>query len=84
MSNPCPRPVQRPASARSLDSASRHARRALAMHVCRCLSAAVLLGALGACADAGYSSGQASQFGGSAPDLNCQFGQPCANARGIR
>lgn len=42
---------------------------------------------LGACADGGggySSSGPATQYGSGAPDLNCQFGSPCANARGSR
>jgi hypothetical protein len=41
--------------------------------------AAVVAG-LGACAADG---GSMARSGGSVPDLNCQFGSPCGNARGI-
>lgn len=41
--------------------------------------AAVVTG-LGACAGDG---GSMTRAGGSVPDLNCQFGSPCSNARGM-
>ncbi len=88
MSSPCPRPSSspcpRPRSSGSPGSTLRRVRRPLIAQLRRCLGAAALIGLLGACADGGYPSGQASQFGGAAPDLNCQFGSPCANARGSR
>jgi hypothetical protein len=61
-------------------------RRYIAFRIVRTGSAGVvaiaLLAALGGCAggDApGYGYGRQSQYGGAAPDLNCQFGSPCGN-----
>jgi hypothetical protein len=46
------------------------------------LAALLMVSTLGACADGGSSPGM--QYGGGAPDVNCQFGSPCGNAHGVR
>jgi hypothetical protein len=61
-------------------STAHRCRRTIVKKGCEALVLATVVAGLGACAADG---GSMARSGASVPDLNCQFGSPCGNARGI-